>query len=159
MIKKRLVWAVMAVIAVLAVWAAAHFAQNRKPAEKPGPAPLTVGENESGKVGDVTVTEEALKLAEIKSQPATLRVVQDRLAVSGVIQTGGDQVAKVTPRSAGKVIRLLAQIGDRVRSGQPLAILDSADLAQAQSDYHQALAETEAEQKNLVRQKELARLG
>ena len=157
--RKRLRLGGLLVLAVLALWAAARFAPTGRPAEKPGPAPLTVGEKEAGKVGDVTVTQEALKLAEIKSQPATLRVVEDRLVVSGVIQTGGDQVAKVTPRSAGKVIRLLAQIGDRVRSGQPLAILDSAELAQAQSDYHQALAENEAEQKNLVRQKELARLG
>lgn len=147
------------VLAVLALWLVSLLARPGQEAQKPTTAPLTVAENAAGKVGDVTVTEEALKLAEIKSQPATLRVVQDRLAVSGVVQTGGDQVAKITPRAPGKVTRLLAQIGDRVRPGQPLAILDSADLAQAQSDYRQALAENEAEQKNLLRQKELARLG
>ena len=152
-------WIGLLVFVGLVIWGIAHLARTGQRAEKPAKAPLTVGENEAGKVGDVIVTEEALKLAEIKSEPATLRVVQDRLAVSGVIQTGGDQVAKVTPKAPGKVTRLLAQIGDRVRPGQPLAILDSAELAQAQSDYHQALAENEAEQKNLARQKELARLG
>lgn len=158
--RKRLRWAgLMIVFGVLILWAAAHLAQTRLPADKPTATPLALAENKAGKVGDVTVTEEAVKLAEIKSQPATLRVVEDRLSVSGVVQTGGDQVAKVTPKAPGKVTRLLAQIGDRVRPDQPLAILDSADLAQAQSDYHQALAENEAEQKNLLRQRELARLG
>lgn len=121
--------------------------------------PLAVPENQAGKVGDLQVTEEAMNLAEIKVEPVTLRTVQDRLSVSGAIQSGGDQIAKITPKVAGKVVRLLVQPGDFVQPRQTLAILESADLAEVGAQYRQALAESRAQDSNLARQRQLARLG
>jgi len=121
--------------------------------------PLAVAENQAGKAGDVQVTDEAMKLAEIQVAPATLRTVQDRLTVSGSVQSGGDQIAKITPKVAGKVVRLLVQVGDSVHQGQTLAILESAELAEVQAEYRQALAESRAQDSNLARQRQLARLG
>jgi RND family efflux transporter MFP subunit len=145
---------------VLGLWLAyLAVSKGRQPDPVATPAPLTLAENEAGKVGDLTLTTEAIELAEIHSAPAQLRVVKEKLSVSGVIQTGGDQVAKVTPRAAGKVVKLLAQVGDDVSVGQTLAILESAELAQAQAEYRQAVAESRAQESNLVRQRELARLG
>lgn len=121
--------------------------------------PLAVPEDQAGKAGDVQVTDEAMQLAEIQVAPATLRNVQDRLAVSGSVQSGGDQIAKVTPKVAGKVVRLLVQVGDSVQPGQTLLILESAELAAVQAEYRQALAESRAQDSNLARQRQLARLG
>ncbi len=125
----------------------------------PTPIPLAVAENRAGKAGDVRVTEEAMQLAEIQLAPATVRNVQDRLNVSGAIQSGGDQIAKITPKVAGKVVRLLVQVGDLVQQGQTLAILESAELAEVQAEYRQALAESRAQDSNLARQRQLAQLG
>ena len=121
--------------------------------------PLAVAEDQAGKAGDVHVTDEAMQLAEIRVAPATLRNVQDRLTVSGSVQSGGDQIAKVTPKVAGKVVKLLVQVGDFVHQGQTLAILESAELAAVQVEYRQALAESRAQDSNLARQRQLARLG
>ena len=120
---------------------------------------LTVGEGEAGKVGDLQVTEEALKLAEITLETSVARLVTDKLEVSGTIQAGGDQLVKVTPRVPGKVVRLLAQAGNSVRAGQALAVLESVELGQAQAAYRQASAKVAAAQVNLKRQRQLAGLG
>lgn len=132
---------------------------SRKPAPESTPKGLAVPEDEAGKAGDLQISPEALELAEIRSRPVEVKTVQDRLAVSGEIQTGGNQVAKVSPRAAGKIVRLLAQIGDDVQQGETLALLESPELAQAQADYRQAVARSAALENNLTRQRELARLG
>lgn len=155
-------WSRLAVLAgVILGLMLAYFviSGTRKPQTARPQNILTVGEKEAGKVGDLTLTAEAMELADIRLAPAEVRVVKEFLSVSGVIQTGGDQVAKVTPRVAGKVIQLLAQVGDQVRRGQTLAILESADLAQVQAEYRQAAAEARAQESNLARQRDLARLG
>jgi cobalt-zinc-cadmium efflux system membrane fusion protein len=120
---------------------------------------LTVPEGEAGKVGDLQVTEEALKLAEISIQPASARLVSEELTVSGTVQAGGDQLVKVTPRVAGRVVRVMVQSGDLVEAGQSLALIESTDLAQAQAMYRQAAAKSAAAAKNLERQQQLAKLG
>lgn len=122
-------------------------------------AVLSVPENQPGKVGTVTVTGEAMELAAIRTAPATERTVSETLAVSGVIQTGGDHFARVTPRGRGKVVKLLVTAGDPVRKGGVLALLESPELAQAQSAYRQAAARAGALEASLARQRELARLG
>jgi len=131
--------------------------------ETPGadstPPPLIVSMGEAGKAGDVVVSEEAMKLAEIKLSPAELRQVEERLEVTGIIETGGNHFAKVTPLTAGKVSKILAFEGDDIRQGQVLAILESAELAQAQAALRQAQAHLQVYRKNLVRQRQLAQLG
>jgi len=64
------------------------------------------------------------------------------LVLPGTIQAYNS--AAIYARTNGYVRRWLADIGDRVRAGQPLAILDAPEvdqqLAQAQADYQTALA-------------------
>lgn len=132
-------------IGALAVLALVWFAFFRQPVQVKAPIPgLAVPEGQAGKAGEVLVTEQAMKLAEIDIAPAKLQQVQERFQVSGSIKTGPNQLAKVTPPAPGKAIRLLVGVGDTVRQGQALAILDSAELARAQADYKQALARSEA---------------
>lgn len=145
---------VVGIAAVLVLRPAQPIAIDKSAAQ-----PLTVAEGDAGKVGELAIASEALTLANITLQPAESRLVSEKLAVSGSVLAGGDQMVKVTPRVTGKVIRLLAQSGDTVRAGQQLAILESTELGQAQALYRQALAKASAADKNLARQKQLANLG
>ena len=113
----------------------------------------------TGKAGDLAVTEEAMQLAEIRVAPVGTRLVAEKLTVSGVMEPGGDRVAKITPRVRGKVVSLSAVVGDRVRAGQTLGLIESVELAQAQAAYHLATARLGAARTGLARQRELARLG
>ncbi|MBT9584327.1 efflux RND transporter periplasmic adaptor subunit [bacterium] len=133
--------------------------ESSQPAFTASASPMGVAENQAGRAGQVKVTDEAMQLAEIRVAPAQLRTVEDRLTVSGALESGGDQIAKITPKVTGKVVRLLVQIGDQVQAGQTLALLESAELAQVQADYGQAVAESRAQDSNLARQQQLARLG
>lgn len=126
---------------------------------KDGPVPLVVSGGEAGKAGDVVVTESAMDLAQINLSPAKVRQVEERLEVTGRIETGGNQFAKVTPRAAGKVIQILAFEGDDVKEGQVLALLESAELARAQAAYRQAKSRFGVFQNDLARQQQLAKLG
>ena len=67
----------------------------------------------AGKVGDLIVAEEAIELAGIAVAPATTRVEAEELAVSGVIEAGGDQKVRVTPRVAGTLGSVSVAVGDR----------------------------------------------
>jgi RND family efflux transporter MFP subunit len=155
--RKRSVALAFAVLAVVTlIWFA--FFRRSEPVKAPIPA-LAVPEGQAGKAGEVVVTQEAMKLAEINVEPVKLQQVQERLQVSGTLQAGANQQAKVTPPAAGKAVKLLVSVGDAVRQGQVLALLDSAELARAQADYKQAMARSEALESALASQRELAGLG
>lgn len=157
---KRSRWIALALVMVLG--ATAYFALRPATPAKQALSvkePLSVPEGQAGKAGDVVVTEEAMRLAEIKVEAVTAREVSERLSVNGIIQAGGDDLVKVTPRVAGKVTKLLVGAGDPVQAGQIMALLESTDLGQAQAAYRQAAARASATAKNLDRQRQLAKLG
>ncbi len=60
---------------------------------------------------------------------------------------------------SGRVMRLLAQPGDAVKAGAPLAMLASPDLGQAQADARRATVDLGLAEKNLARSTELHEHG
>ncbi|MCA9666626.1 MAG: efflux RND transporter periplasmic adaptor subunit [Myxococcales bacterium] len=84
-----------------------------------------------------------------------------RRALSGVIQTTGevafdqDRVAHVSPRVPGRVFRVRAKLGDHIKTGQTLAILDSIELGRAKADYLRARAQLQLARQNLKREEQL----
>jgi RND family efflux transporter MFP subunit len=87
----------------------------------------------------VELTSEQVRIAGIETAPATVRSIREELTVPGTIQLVTDAVAMVTPPVAGRIVRLMATIGDTVEKGQSLAIVQSAELAQGTG----AIAEAE----------------
>ena len=144
---------------IVAVILIGLYNKNSQPTAPPAPPALAVPEGEAGKAGEVAITGEAMKLAEIELAPAQLRQVQERLEVTGSIETGGNQLAKITPSGQGKVVRILVNVGDEVRQGQVLAFLESAQLHEAQVAYRLAQGRVALYEKQLTRQRELANLG
>ncbi len=69
--------------------------------------------------------------------------------IAGVIPATGkilvpeDRVAVIGPVNQGRIVRLYAGQGTRVRKGQKLAELESSDIDQAEADYLKALADYE----------------
>ncbi len=52
-----------------------------------------------------------------------------------------DHTSRVYAPYAGRIERLLVTVGQRVKRGQPLALISSADIGQAQADLHKAEAD------------------
>jgi len=129
---------------------------------------------------DIVLTPEAIKIAGIEVEAAQTLPMQGELKVPGVVTNSATGKAVVTPPVAGKVVRLLVGPGDRVRSGQGIAVLQSSELAEAsaqiieaqkdvsiaEAEVREAQAEVElaksraiAAKTNLDRQKQFASTG
>ena len=70
----------------------------------------------------------------IKIDTAGYSNIDDQLQLSGEISFNDNKVVKVFPFSSGQVMRVLVSLGDKVRKGQTLAIIKSADVAGNYSD-------------------------
>jgi cobalt-zinc-cadmium efflux system membrane fusion protein len=85
------------------------------------------------KLSDAEITAAGIKVEPLAEQP-----VRARLVAPAEIQPNQDRIAHVTPRIAGRIVKAPATLGERVRTGQTLAVLDSIELGEAQSAYLQA---------------------
>lgn len=83
-------------------------------------------------------------------------------SIAGVIPATGkilapeDRVAIIGPVNEGRIVRLYAGQGSRVKKGQKLADLESADIDQAEADYLKALADYENARRSSVAEVKLA---
>ena len=104
-------------------------------------------EGEEGEKGNrVTLTEAAAATANIAVEPAR---AERTTPGTGVVEVPGQvefdpaRVALVSPRTPGRIERLLAVPGDRVRAGQTVALLYSPAFITAQNDLLQAKRRSE----------------
>jgi RND family efflux transporter MFP subunit len=96
----------------------------------------------------VTLTTDAAKTAGIQIEEVRLRTFYPSVKVSGTVALNQKKYVRVTPRVAGRVEKVFAFEGDRVRAGQDLYWLYSPDLLAAQSDYLQILSRAPEAGKN-----------
>lgn len=89
----------------------------------------------------VELTDEQAKAAGIRAEKIEWQAAGGELSLTGVIQPNADRFAQVAGRVPGRVVRVLASVGDRVRNEQPLAVLDSIEVGEARSAQAQARAE------------------
>src|SRR6476620_3248431 len=73
----------------------------------------------------------------------TPQAIAGVVAATGKILVPEDRVAVIGPVNEGRIVRLYAGQGTRVRKGQTLADLESADIDQAEADSLKALADYE----------------
>ncbi len=90
------------------------------------------------KQGALRLSDAEIAAAGIKVESLAAQPVRDRIVVPAEIFPNQERMAHVAPRVAGRVVRVAARLGERVRAGQPLALLDSIELGEAQSAYLQA---------------------
>ena len=81
------------------------------------------------------------------------------LQLSGRLVWDEDRTVRVFPPYAGRVIRMVAAVGDRVAAGQPLVEILSPDFGQVQSDARKARADLALATQSLARARELNEHG
>ena len=79
---------------------------------------------------DATVQEAGIRIA--TAGPAKIRSI---LQLSGEIQFNQDRLAHVVPRVDGVVLKSVGNLGDQVKKGEILAILESQTLADLKSEH------------------------
>jgi membrane fusion protein, heavy metal efflux system len=82
---------------------------------------------------------------------AELHAVHDDLTVNGVVAPDVSRTVPVNALSGGRVIEILARLGDDVQKGQVLLRINSPDLSQAIADYSKAVADEVVSRRALER--------
>jgi len=103
---------------------------------------------------------EAQKHIGLEVAPVAVTQMTEYLHVTGTVQPIDSKIAHVRPLARGRIQEVLAKVGDRVRSGQPLAQLDNIEAGELATQYEGAKAELQKlkiQQANSARQMERSR--
>jgi cobalt-zinc-cadmium efflux system membrane fusion protein len=96
------------------------------------------GEQPTVTASNVTLT--AAQRQHIRLYTVASSQVHKTIETSGAVDFDNDQATSVLAPFSGPVSRLLVSPGDRVKKGQPLAVVDSPDFAAAIGAYRKALS-------------------
>jgi RND family efflux transporter MFP subunit len=107
----------------------------------------------------VPLTTEAVERAGIVIAPVATALRTGELRVPGVVEPNAYRQVVVTPLVSGRVTRVSAELGDRVRRGQTLAQIYSPELAEAETRYISARAALDAHERELQRTQKLVEIG
>lgn len=107
----------------------------------------------------VALTKDAVERAGIEVTPVTARPGTQSLRVPGVVEPNAYRQVAVTPLVAGRVVRVSAQLGERVRKGQSIAQIYSPELSEARTNYIAARAMLDAHDLELQRTEKLVQIG
>ncbi|HWP26017.1 MAG TPA: efflux RND transporter periplasmic adaptor subunit, partial [Xanthobacteraceae bacterium] len=78
--------------------------------------------------------------AALKTEAALTHVFWTAVRTEGKIALNEDQSTPIFSPFAGRVTKLLAKPGDTVERGQPLFVIEAADMVQAQNDFMSAVS-------------------
>jgi cobalt-zinc-cadmium efflux system membrane fusion protein len=110
--------------------------------------------------GDKIIVPEGSSLRDrLTVTPAQAETVSPKLLLPAVVESDPSRTAAVLTPVAGRVLDVKVALGDRVSQGQVLAIIDSADFAQAYDDNEKAADAFALTEKNLARQEGQAKIG
>jgi RND family efflux transporter MFP subunit len=108
---------------------------------------------------EVTLTPEAVARAGIKTAEVRGDTASATISVPATVTSNAYRDTKVHALVGGIVRQVSVELGSAVRRGQPLAVIFSGELADAQKKYLSMRAMLEADHQKLVRTEKLLALG
>jgi cobalt-zinc-cadmium efflux system membrane fusion protein len=105
--------------------------------------------------GEARTLEKQVTEAGITVAPAAEQEVGTELVLPGRLTFDDQRVTHVFSPVTGRVTSMVASLGQHVKKGDPLAVIESPDLGSAVSDLAKAKADLEAAERDYRRQKEL----
>lgn len=91
----------------------------------------------------------------VQTAPVTLENASESFKLNGKIQANEDHQAKVYALASGKIKSVNVALGDKVKQGQTLAVLQSMEVAGSSNDLSLAEANVAMTKKNLESTKDL----
>ena len=107
----------------------------------------------------VPLSQDAVERAGIVVAPVTTGTSGTDLRLPGVVEPNAYRQVVVTPLVAGRVTRVGAALGNRVRQGQTMAEIYSPAVAEAMTRYVSAQAMLDAHDRELQRTQKLVQIG
>jgi len=121
---------------------------------KPDSGPLLVRE------GDRIIVPEGSPLrSKLTVEAVAEQEIQRTLVLPAIVEADPSRLVKIVPPLAGRITQLKVQLGERVKEGQPLVVLDSPDLGTAYADHERATVLLELASKNRDRARSLSKIG
>ena len=105
---------------------------------------------------DLKLSAEEAERAGIKVEPLTKQAVGGSITVTATIHANQDRIARVAPRVEGRILGVSGNLGDTVKQGQVLAMLDSIAIGEAQSALLQAQSAQRVAQADYARAESLS---
>lgn len=105
------------------------------------PAPKAAAKSGAPRVS--TIQAPAAVRDRLRTEVVTSRMVPEVVTAPGEVALDLKQVAKITSRIEGQVEKIHVQLGDHVRSGQPLAAIGSLQLDELVQEYLVAKAQAD----------------
>lgn len=137
-------------IALLLSVAIIHISCGSKQEEAPKPPPPTAAA--SAEPGVLELPEGSMTLARLQTERVALRPMRTGLkAQGGKILANENRLAHLSARVAGHIVAVYANLGDRVKEGDRLLLLDSPAFGEAQLEYRKARTTLSVTEKALER--------
>jgi cobalt-zinc-cadmium efflux system membrane fusion protein len=132
----------------------ARLTQSSMPAPAPTEAASPAAPNDR-----LVITPQAIATSQITVAPAASGELDAAVAASATVEATPDAEAVLTARAPGTVTRIYSRIGDPVRVGQTLALVESRDASQIVADRVSASARVTLAQRQLARERTLLAQG
>ncbi|NJR78753.1 efflux RND transporter periplasmic adaptor subunit [Sphingomonas corticis] len=132
---------------------AARLTQPAPPAPEPE-ATATAAAGDS-----VAITPDGIATSQIAVARATSGELDAAIPASATVEATPDAEAVLTARAPGTVIRILKRIGDPVRAGETLALVESRDASQIAADRAAAAARVTLASRQAARERSLLAQG
>ncbi len=128
--------------------------------QPPVPVPVATESVEEAKPSNVvTMTPQALAASRIAVAPATAGALDAAIPASATVEAAPDAEALLTSGAPGTISRIMVRIGDPVRAGQTLAMVESRDASQIAADRAAASARVTLAARQLERERGLLAQG
>jgi cobalt-zinc-cadmium efflux system membrane fusion protein len=108
-----------------------------------------------GAPNEVQLTTDQIEKMKITTAVIDLQDVDDTVLTSGKVAYEDQKVVHVFSPVSGKAVKVTAQLGNHVKKGDPLVVIESPEIGVATSDVGKARADLIAAEHDFRRQKEL----
>ncbi|PTQ64951.1 cobalt-zinc-cadmium efflux system membrane fusion protein [Sphingomonas sp. PP-CE-3G-477] len=143
----------------LAVAAGLGFGAARLTTPASTAPPTEAAATPPASVDAVAITAEAIRISEIGVAPAASGELDAAIPASATVEATPDAEAILTARAAGTVTRILKRIGDPVRVGETVALVESREASSIAADRSAASARVTLAGRQLVRERSLLAQG
>ena len=95
-------------------------------------------EDGHGEEEQLKLSAEEIAAAGIRTEELAEQEISEQLVLTATIRPNQDRIAHVAPRVPGRIVKAHVNLGEAVKAGQTLAVLDSLEVGEAHSAWLQA---------------------
>lgn len=149
----------VAVAAALGFGASHWMATKKTPSTAPVAASAAASAHAENDTPEIKIPAEYLKIAKIAVEPVLNGALEAEILASGTVTAPPNSEAIIVARASGNLSRIHRQLGDTVRAGEALALVDSMEATAMLADRAVANAKVELARKAFARESTLFQQG